>query len=319
MNFTRIKFVFQLLAVLLCLSAFGCQSDETAFENDALAKQTVNQATLKISKGQKVTPADFAEIKSVYEKYPQSKSVREIYRTALIAREDWNALQEFLEKLPDAEKTEADKLNLGKTYFKLGKYDKSAEVLKEFENSENTEAKSILANAYFKAGKNAEAKTLLDKDWEKIVSEKRVDEMTVRGMIYFYEKDNSKAIEILQKVLEIRPDSIPAANGLSRIYASQGDSAKAEEYLTKVQDAYDKMTADERRKTNYVEKIYKLQEAYKAKRFQEVINIANEILPEADAKNKAALYQFLYNSHKALGQQEEAQEVLVKAREMQQK
>ena len=78
-------------------------------------------------------------------------------------------------------------------------------------------------------------------------------------------------------------------------------------------------TADERRKTNYVEKIYKLQEAYKAKRFQEVINIANEILPEADAKNKAALYQFLYNSHKALGQQEEAQEVLVKAREMQQK
>lgn len=314
-NKFSVRFVLVFLCACFCIS---CQTDENALQEDATAKATINQVSQVLKSGQKPTSEDFEQLKSVYEKYPDSESTRQTYKSALIVREDWAALEKFLTAIPAAKLTDDDKLNLGKTYIKLGRYNDAVETLKPFENGNNLEAKTLLANAYFHLGKYAEAKPLLDSNWEQIIKDKRIDDITLRGMIYFHEKENEKAIETLEKALEFMPDNISAANGLSRVYAAKGETEKAEEYLAKVQQSFDKLTAEERRKTYLVEKFYKLQEAYKAKRFQEVIDLANDVLPEAEARNKAALYQYLFNSYQALGMQKEAQEILVKAKQMQQ-
>ncbi len=310
----------KLCIVFLCVGlGISCQTDEASLQNDALASQTINKSSKVLSSGQKLSQDDFQKLKAVYEKHPTSKTTRDTYRSALIKKEDWATLEKFFKQIPASELSDQDKSNLGKAYIKLGRYKDAIQSLKPLAKKDNFEVKTLLANAYFHLGDYAESKNLLDENWEQIVKEKKVFEITLRGMIYFYQGDSEKAIEILNKSIEIQPDNISAANGLSRVYAAKGDTEKAEEYLAKVQKGFDRMTAEETRKTTLVRKLIQLQEAYKAKRFQEVINLVKEVLPEAKAGNKPALMQYLFNSYKALGKTKEAQEILEQAKKMQQK
>ncbi len=270
------------LQIVVCLAICfaACKGDDAAYQADSESKKLLSQTSQAMFAGQKPSSAEFESIKSILEKYPEAESVRSVYKMALIRREDWNALEEFQQR-------------------------------------NDPEIRSILANSNFYLGKYDEAKLILDKNWEEIINQKRSDDVTLRGMIYFHEKDLEKAVATLQKALELNPDSIPAANGLSRVYAAKGEPEKAAEYVAKVQQKFDKMTTEEQRKTNLLEQVYKLQEAYKAKRFAEVIEIGSKMLPEADEKNKPALYQYLYNSYAALGKNKEAAEILAKAKEIQ--
>lgn len=306
--------------ILVCLIfAVSCKSDENALQADTEAKAEINRVSQLIQKGQKLTQKDVDALKQIYKDFPSSETARKTLKNAYVIREDWASLEKLFSEIPASDLSKVDKTTLAKVYIKLGRYKDAVETLQNLEDQNSLEVKSLLANAYFHLGKYEEAKGLIDSSWQEILKNKQVDEIILRGMIYFYQKENDKAIETLEKALEIKPGAVAANNGLSRIYAVKGENEKAEEYLAKVQASFDKLTAEERQKTVYVEKIYKLQEAYQAKRFAEVISLANEILPEADARNKPAIYQFLYNSYMALGKQREAQEVLAKARQMQQK
>lgn len=315
-NNTKLKLCLILLSLGLLVS---CQTDEeSALKADASASQAINQANIFLQNRQKLSPENFDKIKKIYKQYPTSKTVQDTYRAALIIKEDWAILVDFFKQIPESKLTVEDKINLAKAYIKLGRYNDSSETLKPLAGQNNLEVKTLLANAYFHLGKYDESKRLIDENWQQILNEKKSDEIALRGMIYFYQGDTEKAIETLNKSIEFNPDHLPSYNGLSRVYASKGEQTKAEENLKKVQEIFNKVTADERRKTIMVEKSYKLQDAYQAKRFQEVIDLANELLPEADAKTKVVLYQFQYNSFQALGKQTEAQEVLLKAKQLQQ-
>ena len=291
--------------------------DESALKNDRRALQTINQVNASLQTEQRLSPELFESLKQVYERYPDAASAHEAYRSALILRKDWAALVEFLQRKPWSTLTVDDKLNLVKAMIKLGRYNGAAEALAPLASQNNFEAKTLLANAYFHLGRYDEAKTLLDESWQEILNEKKVDEITIRGMIYFYQQENDLALQTLNKAIEMNPDYSPALNGVSRVYAAKGDQIKADENLKRVQKVYDKGTAEQVRGTRLVELNQKLKEAYEAKRFQETIEIANEMLPEADAKDKAILYQFQYYSYLALGKQKEAQDALNKANSQQ--
>lgn len=315
-NYLKLKRCLFFLTVGLAVS---CQTDgEAALRSDPSASQTINQANIFLQNNQKLSTEQFDKVKKLYEQYPTSKAAKDTYRAALIRNGDWAILADFLKQIPDAELTVQDRLNLAKANIKLGRYTDAAETLTPLAGQNNFEAKTLLASAYFHLGKYDESKKLFDENWQQILNEKKSDEITLRGMIYFYQGDHPKAIETLDQSIAFNPEHVPSYNGLSRVYAAQGEHAKAEENLKRVQELFDQVTAIEIRQTKLVEKIYKLQEAYQAKRFQEVIDLANEILPQTDAKNKVALYQFLYNSYQALGKQREAQEVLLQAKQTQQ-
>jgi tetratricopeptide (TPR) repeat protein len=315
----NISFLKLLIVLAFAVFAFACQNDEKSLQDDKQALETISRISKTFSIGQKPSNEDFALLKQVLLRYPQSQTVRQVYKLALVKREDWESLKKMLAATPFDELSKEDQKNLGNASYKLGNYADAVEVLEKLADGNDREVISVLANSYFYLGNYLEAKLLLDRNWERIKNEKLVSEITLRGLIYFYENETDKAIETLKFALEIRPDNIPAANAISRIYAARGEPEVAAKYLEQVQKSFDKATAEERQKTNVVEKFYKLQDAYQAQRFQEVIDLANEVLPQADPKNKPALYQFLYNSHAALGHEKEAQEALEKANQFKQK
>lgn len=311
--------LFLIIVAFLAACETKTTNDEAAYKTDAAASQTVNQANIFLQNRQRLPPETFSKLKKLYEQYPRSKTVADAYRAALVAKEDWATLIDVIQRTPADKLTTEDKLDRIKASIKLGRYNYAADELKALPATENgLEVDILSANANFYLGNYDASKALLDKNWAQVVSAKRVDEITMRALVYFYQGDSDKAVELLNNAIEYNPDYFPAFNALSRVYAAKGDVAKADAYLKDVQKIFDKVTADERRKVQLVDKSNKLQEAYQDQRFQEVVDLANEILVQANGKEKAVLYQYQYQSYQALGKQKEAQEVLAKARQLQQ-
>ncbi len=78
----------------LCILMFiSCQSDETAVQNDLAAKQTINRVSEILPTGSKISNEDFTKLKAIYEKYPDSETVFQTYKSDLIVRKDWATLE----------------------------------------------------------------------------------------------------------------------------------------------------------------------------------------------------------------------------------
>lgn len=311
---------FELIFTVIFLSCLiGCQSasqkDAALVAADKPALAELKRINTNLGGGQAISQADVASLNKLREKYPNSAEVRQTLQAALIKREDWATVEQLIGEIPEAEKTNADRINLAKVYLKLGQYEKAADLLKPLigEKTSEVETKSLLGQAQFYLGQFDEAAKTIDSIRDQILAQKKTDEMTLRGMIYFRQGKNDEAIETLKKVIEIAPDNISANNALSRIYSAKGDTASAEIYRTKAQNANEAVAASEKKKSRLVPLYYQLEDAFKAKKYDEVVNLARQILPETDGQNKAALYQYLAVAYQAQGKPAEAQNVLAEA------
>lgn len=312
--------------LLLCLAFFvACQSaaqkEASLLAQDTRAKSELTRISQTLSGGYPLTPQDFESVKQIREKYPHSVEVRNVYQSALVKRGDFESLVKLIEAIPDSERTREDRLNLAKSYLKIGRYQDEVDLIKPLAEAapKDAEMNSLLAFGYFYLGQTDDAAKYLDNIWDAIVQNKRIDEINTRGLIYFRQKDYAKAIETFNKSLEINADDISANNTLSRIYAAQGDTEQAEIYRLKTEKAQDAISENESKASRTVQSLYQLEDAWKAKRFEEVINLARQMLPSANEKNKPALYQYLAESYKALSKPEEARKVLAEAQNLNQK
>lgn len=314
-----------IFTVIFLLFFLACQNSNQKgarlLTSDKSAIAEIKRINANLAAGQNVSQADIDSLNSLREKYPEALEVRQTLQAALIKREDWATVEKIIVETPEKDKTNADRLNLAKIYLKLGEYEKAAELLKTLTGDKTieVEAKSLLGQAQFYLGQTNEAAQTIDSVWNELVAGKKTDEMTLRGMIYFRQGKLDEGIETLKKVLEIEPENISANNALSRIFAAKGDTANAEIYLNKAQAAHEKIAALEKKKSRLVPLYYQLEDAYKAKKYDEVINIARQILPDADEKNQAALYQYLANAYQAQGNQAEAENAMRKAAELNRK
>jgi tetratricopeptide (TPR) repeat protein len=306
----------------LCLMFFvSCQNATQKETPDAKAKTELSRISQILTIGQPLTPQDFESIKQIREKYPKSVEVRNIFQSALVKRGDWESLAKLIGEIPAAERKREDNLNLAKSYLKLGRYREEIDLLKPLAdaNQKDADYNSLLAFGYFYLGQNEEAAKYLDAVWDALLQNKKTDEINTRGMIYFRQKNYGKAIETFKKSLEINENDISANNTLSRIYAAQGDSKQAEIYRLKTEKAHESVGASETKASRFVQNSYQLEDAWKTKRYDEVITLARQMIPDADEKNKPALYQYMAESYKALGKPDEAQKVLVEAQNLKQK
>lgn len=311
------------ILIFLCLFLFvSCQKqsekDIESFKKDVQAVAEFNRINQVIGRGQYLSQTDIDSLNKIREKYPQNPNIRLLMQSALIKREDWQAAADFINQIPENERTEDEKKNLVKILTKLGRYEEALQTATPLleKNPENIELISLSSNALMNLGRYEEAGNRLDKVWNEILNQKKADEVTMRGMIWFYRKNYDKAIETLNKAVELNPESIAAYNSLARVYAAQGNSEKAEEFTKKVQSVFDKMTADTQKKAKFVDAAKNLEEAFKNKRYEEAVNLAKTMLPDAETENKFVLYQFLANSYQALGKAKEAQDALAEAEKL---
>ncbi len=316
----RVKFIFFLFSFFLLQLA--CQNSAEANKelpaNDPEAKAVLNQAGLEIKSSRSISPENFEKLKAVYEKYPDVKAVKDIYKAALIIRDDLTSLENFLTEDNLPELSADDRKNLARLYIKNGKYEKASEVLNSLikENPNDVEVRGLNGLTLFNLGKLDEAGKEFDSVWDAIVKNKMAEEIATRGIIYYRQNNMPKAVETLEKALAADPGYISANYTLSRIYAEKGDTEKAEFYRKKTDEMQDRQKAETFAKSKAVKLSLELQKAWQEKRYQEVINLANQMLPTvADKQQKTILYQYLFESYKALGQPDEAE----KARQAAQK
>lgn len=291
-------------------------------QNDTEAKLVVNKASQVFKSGKKPSNKEFEEIRSIYKKYPNSESARQTYKSALILRDDWGALEDVLTKEDSSKLSNEDKKTLAKVYVKLGKFQRALGVINPLaeENPNDTELKGLAGLSYFNTGEMDEAGKQFDSVWDELIKNKSYQEISVRGIIYFRQNDLPKAIETLETALEINPRHVSTNNTLSRIYAKKGDVDKAEKYREKTTKAQEIIKNETFAKSKQVDKIYELEGAWKKKSYQEVISLSKEMLTSTtDKKQKSVLYQYLYKSYQALGMQTEAQNVLKQAQQLNQK
>ncbi len=304
-----------LFIVLLISCETETAKDSGRIKTDASAMAELGRINQNLSRGQYVLQSDIDSLNQIREKYPRAEPARQTLIAALVKREDWQSAADVITRIPPAERTENESLSLAKIYLNIGRFEDAVGIVEPLlaKSPGEVELISIIGSAWFYLGKYDEAAAQLDEVRDQLISGKRADEVAVRGMIYFYRRDNARALEMLEKSVELKPDNIFAFNGLARVWASNGDNQKADEYLKKVQSLFEKMTAESQRRIRFVEAAKKLDEAYKAKRYEEVISLGQSLLVDADDANKLALYQFLASSYQALGKTKEYQSAMAEA------
>ncbi len=306
----RKTLAFLLLAGMLGLS--GC-SDPRARDDEALAADKNASSELArigqvLASGMPLQVSDFESLKTIRQKYPRATKVKEIYVSALIKREDWQALVDLFKSEPEVTLSSADEANLARAYFRLGRFAdvvSSTEPLVE-KDPENIDLATLLAGGYYNTGTFDKADALLAKFWTRIESERRVSEMTLRALIFSRQGKDEESRALLERVIALQPENVTALNALSRSYFANGEVARGEEFRKRTQDAQAKNTAEENRALRKVQLIYELQDKWNQQQYADVIVLARQALVVSDARTKPVLYQYIAESHTRLGQTEAA-------------
>lgn len=308
--FTLVYCVACLVTLILFVGCGGqVERDQANFEKDRVALGDVRRIGAGLAQSQQVTQIDLDLLKNLHATYPAATEVRQTLQTALQARQDWGALEKLLTENPEAKRTRQEQVYLAKVYIKLGRYNDADHIAGPLaEASQNDlELNSLAGHAWYYEGKYDDASRAFDRVWDALVASRQIDEIMMRGMIYFYKGDKARAIETLKKTIEIKPDYVAGNNALSRVYAATGNNEQAELYRGQAERAHALQTADEARRMRVASRSRDLERAFAAGRYEDSIQIARELLQSANDLQKPTLYEFLGKSYQATGRQTEAQ------------
>jgi tetratricopeptide (TPR) repeat protein len=247
--------------------------------------------------------------------------VVQAYKSALILRGDWGELADFIEQTPPNQWTDDDRMLLARSLVKSGRAEAALRILEPvIAERSSVDAVSIASEAYFDLGRTREAGQLLDSVWDKVRYRKLVDDITRRGISYFRENDLDNAETTLTLAVSIEPGNIGANNALSLLFAKKGDQAAAEKYRATTRELQEKSTVNLTEASRRVQRLYELEDAWNAKQYRSVITIALQLIEiEEDKGIKLGIYQYLFESYRALGRQAEADAVLAQIRLLQSK
>jgi tetratricopeptide (TPR) repeat protein len=298
--------------MMLCLlTACGSKNerDQASFEKDTAAVTGVRRIQASMASSKSISQSDLDLLKKLYAKYPAASEVRQAFQSALQMRQDWTALVTLLSEKPQQERTPQEQVFLAKVLIKLGRYQDSSHILGPMADAapNDLELNSLAGHAWYYEGTYDEASRAFDRVWDQVIASGQIDEMLMRGMIYFYKGDKDRAIEILKKTVELKPNYVAGNNALSRVYAAKGDQQQAAIFRTQAENAHARQTADEARRMRVTSRSRDLESAFATARYDDCIQIARELLQTADDALKPVLYEYIGKSYQATGRQTEAQ------------
>ncbi len=297
-----VTFILGSLFALTSCQAVG-ENDAERLSKDTKATAELNRINTLLASQLPVTKLDVDSLLNLRKEHPNSTVVRQLLQGALIKREDWAAAEELLSHVPVAELSTADKLNLARIYIKQGRFVEATEFLTALgaEGAERIEVAALLGQAQFYTGRIDEAAQSFELVQNDLLAQRRGDDLALLGTIYLRRGEHLKAIDTLQKTVELVPESIAANNVLSQAYAAAGNDEKSELYRTKLGAINQRKATVEKTKSRLVPLLYQLETAYEAKQYDQVIALVERIQPDSDASTKPVLYQYLVAAYTAKG------------------
>lgn len=310
-------------SVLVCLTLLlpGCsrpvEDDEVRFGRDTQALAEAGRLRRLVAEPEALSNDDFSALQSLHERYPTVRHIGDAYQAALIRRADWGALERYLRSLPAEALSATDRGNLIAAVFKQGKFE-DVVVLAEAhiaDSRDNARLRYMLAESYFNLDQANSASTLLDAQWQRIIAERSVDEVALRGRIYEAQGELPQAVQTLTMALQIDPDNKTALNALARLHYSQGDLERAEALRRRGSAAQAETSAQEQRALRSVYLTRTLAERWQQQRYEDVVSLANEALTLiTDPKMRGVLYEYVVESHRRLGRADLADAALQRQR-----
>lgn len=298
------KLCFSMLGLVLFVSCTGKVEQERAlFAKDPGAVADLGRINAELAGTGRTSNENFEKLKALHSRFPNLPDIAKTYRSALAGRQEWEALEKALNEIPPAGVSRDDRVLLANVYVRSGKFAESLATLASLGPAGDIETRSLSAISHFNLGQLNEAAADLDPVWSEIVSQKRVDDINLRGLIYFRAGDYAGAVATLLTSLSVEPNNAVATNSLSRVYAAMGDSERAESHRQATAKTLDQKTSDEGNKMQFVSLSRKLESAWNEKRFKDVLTLANQMLEISDDKNKAALQSYIARAETELKRQ----------------
>jgi tetratricopeptide (TPR) repeat protein len=311
--------------VLLLLFGAGCRSAserDTARlkQEDPAGFTAVQRMREKLANGRNLSAEELAQAKALHEKYPAAADVRTVLVSSLQLSGDWAGVADLVKAVPEAERTHDDQLILAKAYLRVGRNAEAAAIAGPMADANPADVglNNLAGQAWFNLGDQNRAAMVFDRVWPGLISGKQIDAVVDRGLIYFYQGAHPQAIETLRAALGMDADSIPANNALARVYAAMGDQQQATVFQQHAEQIHAKATTEEARAMRLVGLGRELETAFREKRFGDCVAAALQIIPLAPPPTQATAYQYLGQCYQAQGNTAEAQKANEQAAHLQQ-
>jgi predicted Zn-dependent protease len=228
----------------------------------------------------------------------------------MIVWKDWDGVAQLISSVPVAQRTRQDQLTLAQVQLMVGNYQEASSVAGPLAEAAPTdlEANSLAGRAWYHEGRYDEAARAFDRVWNSLISARRVEDIMMRGLIYFYRNDHQKAIETLNTALRLQPDYYPGYGALSRVYRAMGKTEQAEEYQRQGAEALARQTTERARQSRFASGLRELELAWNERRYEDVVRITQDLLQkDTNSPQRPVLYQYLSQAYQALGRTAEAQ------------
>ncbi|MEZ5307824.1 MAG: hypothetical protein R2684_11830 [Pyrinomonadaceae bacterium] len=303
-----------LTVIFLPLLLVSCGSPSSRLNAESGRKAQFDVIAGKVNRGVSPSQSEFEVLVGLRKDFAGAEEIEATYERALMIRGDLRSLVDLYSGIGNAKLSAPQRANYARALTRLGRFEDALALTSGVDLGSDSEMRTVASLSLFQLDRSKEAKKILDDNWDKILAEKSAVEISVRGLIYFYDGENKKAIETLQKAQEFDPLNLAAANGLSRVYYASGDIEKAKEAESNVRDTFAKLTSAERQKLRFVDVVNRLKAAFEKEKYEDVVQLGREALPMADQQNKKVVYQYIYSALKALGRHDEANRVVTEAR-----
>lgn len=325
------------IVMLLLGSVAGCSKKETAAEKapaktDAPAKTTaapvekpadyvettadplalvqakteLEAIRRRIVENRGMTKPIVAQLAELHNRFPRDEQVADLLVRGHTQFQNWSDLADVLLEIPAARRTTVQHQQLGGALIRARRYDDAFNILDSLVDAEpeNLDLVSLVADAAFKSKHYDRAASLLDANWSKLLAVGSVRAKYQRAMIHMERGESEKAVAMLNTVLAEAPTHTGANDALGEWYKSNGETARAEEYINAAKTQRAHYSRPEDVELYLLEIGQQMSAAWANKQYSRCEDFITEFLPYATGSERVILYEFQAQVFEALGKRD---------------